>query len=323
MNPNVKRGPFTADEDDTILAQHAIHGNKWAVISRSMPGRTDNQVKNRFNSTLRRLIASQKKEGSGASAPISPRARSTSRPQGRLASERETASIASSPTRVKRERSTSPSENASGTGADEGQGSPNKRSRAKVVDKTARSRQSESPRMAGSNPSDRQGLENLIEASLMELERLKSIKGAIYEWGVMPYGPARDSNTPEPSRSDEDGVVPSLHAPKPKRGGFSVPVPLNLYEWRLHAPVSGGIKRVDSLASLGEMISRPSSALSAPLSVQSALQSNGWYARMLDNLGTHKGSMCEDISSAEIHSESFVKPKAMFMTSPRPTRVFV
>lgn len=29
-----------------------------------MPGRTDNQVKNRFNSTLRRLIASQKKDGS-------------------------------------------------------------------------------------------------------------------------------------------------------------------------------------------------------------------------------------------------------------------
>ncbi|ABO99319.1 predicted protein, partial [Ostreococcus lucimarinus CCE9901] len=54
LNPSVKRGPFTAEEDSTILAQHAIHGNKWAVISRSMPGRTDNQVKNRFNSTLRR-----------------------------------------------------------------------------------------------------------------------------------------------------------------------------------------------------------------------------------------------------------------------------
>ena len=35
----VKRGPFTEDEDRAILAAHAIHGNKWAVISRSIPGR--------------------------------------------------------------------------------------------------------------------------------------------------------------------------------------------------------------------------------------------------------------------------------------------
>lgn len=59
LNPMVKRGPFTEDEDRAILVAHAIHGNKWAVISRSIPGRTDNQVKNRFNSTLRRLFANQ------------------------------------------------------------------------------------------------------------------------------------------------------------------------------------------------------------------------------------------------------------------------
>jgi len=39
LNPMVKRGPFTEDEDRAILAAHAIHGNKWAVISRSIPGR--------------------------------------------------------------------------------------------------------------------------------------------------------------------------------------------------------------------------------------------------------------------------------------------
>ena len=39
LNPSVKRGPFTEEEDRQILAAHAIHGNKWAVISRSIPGR--------------------------------------------------------------------------------------------------------------------------------------------------------------------------------------------------------------------------------------------------------------------------------------------
>ena len=39
LNPMVKRGPFTEDEDRAILVAHAIHGNKWAVISRSIPGR--------------------------------------------------------------------------------------------------------------------------------------------------------------------------------------------------------------------------------------------------------------------------------------------
>ena len=211
----------------------------------------------------------------------------------------------------------------SGPNAEGGQGSP-KRSRAKVVDKTtARSRSVDPPRRTASSASDRQGLENLIEASLLELKRLKSIKGEIHEWGAMPYGPARDAGTPEPTRSiDEDGVVPSLLAPKPKRGGFSVPVPSDLYDWRAHTPVpTGAIRRTDSLASLGELISRPSSA---PISLQStaSLQSNGWYARMLDNLGTRKSPPCEDLSSAEIHTDSFVKPKAMFAPSPtRPTRI--
>ena len=39
LNPTVKRGPFTAEEDRQILAAHAIHGNKWAIISRTIPGR--------------------------------------------------------------------------------------------------------------------------------------------------------------------------------------------------------------------------------------------------------------------------------------------
>lgn len=55
LNPEIKKDPFTLEEDIYLLSKRLEIGNKWAEIIKQMPGRTENNVKNRFNMMFKNI----------------------------------------------------------------------------------------------------------------------------------------------------------------------------------------------------------------------------------------------------------------------------
>ncbi|KAL6517423.1 hypothetical protein OROMI_033124 [Orobanche minor] len=56
LRPDLKRGNFTEDEDEIIIKLHSLLGNKWSLIAGRLPGRTDNEIKNYWNTHIRRKL---------------------------------------------------------------------------------------------------------------------------------------------------------------------------------------------------------------------------------------------------------------------------
>ncbi|KAE8682227.1 MYB330 protein [Hibiscus syriacus] len=59
LRPNLKRGNFTEQEDDLIIQVHSLLGNKWSLIAARLPGRTDNEIKNYWNTHIKRKLLSR------------------------------------------------------------------------------------------------------------------------------------------------------------------------------------------------------------------------------------------------------------------------
>nr|XP_023879250.1 transcription factor MYB8-like [Quercus suber]POF23020.1 anthocyanin regulatory c1 protein [Quercus suber] len=60
LRPDIKRGNISPAEEDLIIRLHRLLGNRWSLIAGRLPGRTDNEIKNYWNTVLRRKLINGK-----------------------------------------------------------------------------------------------------------------------------------------------------------------------------------------------------------------------------------------------------------------------
>ncbi|XP_031498782.1 transcription factor MYB23-like [Nymphaea colorata] len=65
LRPNIKRGNISAQEEDLIVRLHKLLGNRWSLIAGRLPGRTDNEIKNYWNTHLCKKLKLQQHRPAG------------------------------------------------------------------------------------------------------------------------------------------------------------------------------------------------------------------------------------------------------------------
>ncbi|MED6139828.1 hypothetical protein PIB30_087635 [Stylosanthes scabra] len=56
LRPDIKRGNISPDEEELIIRLHKLLGNRWSLIAGRLPGRTDNEIKNYWNTNLGKKV---------------------------------------------------------------------------------------------------------------------------------------------------------------------------------------------------------------------------------------------------------------------------
>ncbi|KAI3831898.1 hypothetical protein MKX03_022270 [Papaver bracteatum] len=70
LRPDIKRGNISSDEEELIIRLHKLLGNRWSLIAGRLPGRTDNEIKNYWNTNLAKKIQNHSASSSTRKSPI-------------------------------------------------------------------------------------------------------------------------------------------------------------------------------------------------------------------------------------------------------------